>query len=332
MRSHRREADAAVAHHDRRHAVVIRRRHPRRPRGLTVVVRVDVDEARRHDRAGGRSISSRPRPDIVATATILPCGDATSARARRARRCRRRRRRRESPDRVRHRSLLLVRCAAVRESAVPATRRCVRCSKAAPHRRRSSRACHRRSASGASRRPADRARRPASAARPCPDRTPRNRRPCRRATDRGRAGPTVVAVSYVMSRTASSSVNACFSRTQCDSRCVCSELSMICDTCAPESENVTTRARMLHHLEHVVLIFVRDRLAEEHLEVLSRARCRSSPRPDARRARARHPTSAADRSTSCPSDRPSPNPAVAPRRRRCAVLCTAPSRRRRARV
>ena len=50
----RREADAAVAHHDGRHAVVIRRRHPRRPRRLAVVVRVNVDEARRHDRAVAR--------------------------------------------------------------------------------------------------------------------------------------------------------------------------------------------------------------------------------------------------------------------------------------
>ena len=41
-------------------------------------------------------------------------------------------------------------------------------------------------------------------------------------------------------RTASSSVNACFSRTQWASRCVCSEESMSCETCAPESENVVT--------------------------------------------------------------------------------------------
>ena len=49
-----------------------------------------------------------------------------------------------------------------------------------------------------------------------------------------------VAVSLVISFTASSSVKACFSRTQWLKRCVCSEESMICETCAPESENVTT--------------------------------------------------------------------------------------------
>ena len=41
-------------------------------------------------------------------------------------------------------------------------------------------------------------------------------------------------------RTASSSVNACFSRTQWLRRCVWSEESMICETWAPESEKVVT--------------------------------------------------------------------------------------------
>ena len=41
-----REPDAAVAHHDRGHAVAGRRLQSRVPRRLTVVVRVDVDEAR----------------------------------------------------------------------------------------------------------------------------------------------------------------------------------------------------------------------------------------------------------------------------------------------
>ena len=46
---HRREADAAVAHDDRRHAVPAGRRQDRIPGRLTVVVRVHVDPARRDD-------------------------------------------------------------------------------------------------------------------------------------------------------------------------------------------------------------------------------------------------------------------------------------------
>ena len=45
--------DAAVAHHDGGHAVPARRREQLVPRGLAVVVRVDVDEARRDERAVG---------------------------------------------------------------------------------------------------------------------------------------------------------------------------------------------------------------------------------------------------------------------------------------
>ena len=51
--AHRREADAAVAHHGRGDAVVAGRRELRVPGGLAVVVGVDVDEARRHGEAGG---------------------------------------------------------------------------------------------------------------------------------------------------------------------------------------------------------------------------------------------------------------------------------------
>ena len=40
--------------------------------------------------------------------------------------------------------------------------------------------------------------------------------------------------------TACSRVKACLSRTQCASKCVCRDESIICATCAPESENVTT--------------------------------------------------------------------------------------------
>ena len=56
-RAHGREADAAVAHHDGGDAVPRRRRELAVPRGLAVVVGVDVDEAGRHERAVGR----RPR-------------------------------------------------------------------------------------------------------------------------------------------------------------------------------------------------------------------------------------------------------------------------------
>ncbi len=47
------EADAAVAHHDGGHPVPARRRHLGVPGGLPVVVRVDVDPARRHQEAVG---------------------------------------------------------------------------------------------------------------------------------------------------------------------------------------------------------------------------------------------------------------------------------------
>ena len=52
-RAHRGEPDAAVAHHDRRHPVPARRGELVVPRGLAVVVGVDVDEAGRHEGAVG---------------------------------------------------------------------------------------------------------------------------------------------------------------------------------------------------------------------------------------------------------------------------------------
>ena len=61
-RPHRREADAAVAHHARRHAVQRRRRELVVPRHLAVVVRVDVDEARRARCAPSASIVRRAAP------------------------------------------------------------------------------------------------------------------------------------------------------------------------------------------------------------------------------------------------------------------------------
>ena len=51
--AHRRERHAAVAEHDRGHAVPARRRRVGVPRELGVEVGVDVDEARRHERAVG---------------------------------------------------------------------------------------------------------------------------------------------------------------------------------------------------------------------------------------------------------------------------------------
>src|SRR5713101_2655266 len=52
--------------------------------------------------------------------------------------------------------------------------------------------------------------------------------------------PQKLASSKVILRIACSSVNACRSLTQCPSRCVWIEESIICDTWAPESEKVTT--------------------------------------------------------------------------------------------
>ena len=57
---HRREPDAAVAHDGRRHPVPARRREVCVPRGLPVVVRVDVDEAGRHEHAAGLDLLPAP--------------------------------------------------------------------------------------------------------------------------------------------------------------------------------------------------------------------------------------------------------------------------------
>ena len=66
IRGHRREADAAVAHHDGGDAVPAARRELLVPRGLAVVVRVDVDEARasraRRRRRSPRCRARRPGP------------------------------------------------------------------------------------------------------------------------------------------------------------------------------------------------------------------------------------------------------------------------------
>ena len=78
----RREADAAVAHHDRRDAVPRRRREVRVPGHLPVVVGVDVDPARR--RRAGRARRSRagPRPTSPPTAAMRSPSIATSPCAR----------------------------------------------------------------------------------------------------------------------------------------------------------------------------------------------------------------------------------------------------------
>ena len=61
--SHRREADAAVAHDRGRDAVPARRRHPLVPGRLSVVVRVDVDEARGHQQPVGVDLLRAPPGD-----------------------------------------------------------------------------------------------------------------------------------------------------------------------------------------------------------------------------------------------------------------------------
>ena len=65
-RAHRREADAAVAHHARRDAVQRRGEQLPSHDDLAVVVRVDVDEAGQHVRAGRHQSSRRAGPRHVA--------------------------------------------------------------------------------------------------------------------------------------------------------------------------------------------------------------------------------------------------------------------------
>jgi len=67
--AHRREADAAIAHHDRGHAMPARWIEPGVPRRLPVIVGVDIDKARRDELALGI--------DLFATAAdnLADCGD-----------------------------------------------------------------------------------------------------------------------------------------------------------------------------------------------------------------------------------------------------------------
>ena len=97
-RPRRRDAEAAVADHHGRDAVPGRDRQHAIPEHLRVVVRVDVDEARR-DGAAARVERARGAAAHVAERGDAPAADADVAAARRARRCRRRACRRGSGGR-----------------------------------------------------------------------------------------------------------------------------------------------------------------------------------------------------------------------------------------
>ena len=75
--AHRREADAAVAHHERGDAVPGRGREQRIPGDLPVVVGVHVHPAGRDDWPRASS-SRRPRSATLPTATMRPASIATS--------------------------------------------------------------------------------------------------------------------------------------------------------------------------------------------------------------------------------------------------------------
>ena len=75
LRPARRDGEAAVAHDDGGDAVPRRRARRRVPEELAVVVRVEVDEARRHDEAAGVELASRPRSATAPTAVIRPSVD-----------------------------------------------------------------------------------------------------------------------------------------------------------------------------------------------------------------------------------------------------------------
>ena len=76
---HRREADAAVAHHDGGHAVPARRREHRVPGDLAVEVRVHVDEAGRDEHAVGVDRLARAGVLELADLGDRPSAIATSA-------------------------------------------------------------------------------------------------------------------------------------------------------------------------------------------------------------------------------------------------------------
>ena len=71
--SHRCEPDTAVAHDHSRDAVPARRRQVGIPRDLTVVVRVDVDEARCHEMT--RGVDDLGRLRVAQRALVVDAGD-----------------------------------------------------------------------------------------------------------------------------------------------------------------------------------------------------------------------------------------------------------------
>ena len=73
-----READAAVAHHQRGDAVPARRRQIRVPRDLAVVVSVDVDEAGRDEQTGRVDFAPR-RASLAADRSDLAAIDSDVA-------------------------------------------------------------------------------------------------------------------------------------------------------------------------------------------------------------------------------------------------------------
>ena len=77
-RADRREADAAVAHHERGDAVPRRRREQRIPGDLSVVVGVHVHPAGRDDRAARVELARARAPATLPTPTMRPASIATS--------------------------------------------------------------------------------------------------------------------------------------------------------------------------------------------------------------------------------------------------------------
>ncbi len=97
VRSNRREAHAAVAHRDGGHAVMRRGREPRIPRCLAVVVRVRIDEPRRHEESVGVYLAAT-LPDVIADRDDPVALYRDVAPSLTVLQCRQRRRRFESPD------------------------------------------------------------------------------------------------------------------------------------------------------------------------------------------------------------------------------------------
>jgi hypothetical protein len=82
--AHRREADAAVSHHERGHAVPARRREQRIPRDLTVVVRVHVDPSGQHQQVTRVDLALAAPADIAHRAHCAGVDRHVALEARRA--------------------------------------------------------------------------------------------------------------------------------------------------------------------------------------------------------------------------------------------------------